>query len=152
MPSMSNKELELNTTYKNDLNPAQKLFEKSGIGQNIACELIGKVPVINENFSGFSLGKDIVGYVYISYADPESAMKPVRCWQKITGCNLDTEISGIKFVCGNVAVESYIDQKICISFGCPDSGEYANIEKGRLVIGLPHNIAFHIGVINSSSE
>jgi uncharacterized protein (DUF169 family) len=52
-------------------------------------------------------------------------------------------------VCGNVAVKSYIDQKISISFGCPDSREYGGIERGELVIGLPHNIAFRICRINS---
>jgi uncharacterized protein (DUF169 family) len=59
----------------------------------------------------------------------------------MTGRNLNTEISGIMSVCGNVAVKSYIDQKISISFGCSDSREYGGIERGQLIIGLPHNIA-----------
>jgi uncharacterized protein (DUF169 family) len=67
--------------------------------------LIRKVPVITEDFSGISLNKDIVGDVYISYASPESAMKLVRSWQKMTGQNLDMEISGIMSICGNVAVK-----------------------------------------------
>jgi uncharacterized protein (DUF169 family) len=133
----------------NDVKLAQRLSEKTGIGQDVACELIRSVPVLNEKFSGISLSKDIDGDVYISYASPESAMKLVRCWQKMTGCNLNTEISGIMSVCGNIAVKSYIDQKISISFGCPDSREYGSIKKGQLVIGLPHNIALRICVINS---
>ena len=93
--------------------------------------------------------KDIDGDVYISYATPESTMKMVRSWQTITGRNLDTEISGIMSVCGNVAVKSYIDQKISISFGCPDSRKYGGIAKEQLVIGLPHKIALRICVSNS---
>ncbi len=123
---------------------AQKLSEKTDIIQNVARELIRNVPVLNEEFSGISLGKDIYGDVYISYASPESAMKLIRSWQKRTGKNLGTEISGIMSVCGNVAVKSYINQKISISFGCPDSREYGSIEKGQLVIGLPHKVALHI--------
>ena len=127
---------------------AQRLAEKIGMTQKISLELITKVPVLNEEFSGISLGKDINGDVYISYINPESAMKLVRCWQKITGNNLKTEISGIMSVCGNVAVKSYINKNISISFGCPDSREYGSIKEEQLVIGIPHNIALRICEIN----
>jgi len=123
---------------------AKGLSEKTGIEQDAAYELIRSVPVLNEKISGIYLGNDIEGDVYISYAGPESAMKIVRCWQKITSCNLDTEISGIMSVCGNVAVKSFTKQKISISFGCPDSRKYGGIEKGELVVGVPHNIAFSL--------
>jgi uncharacterized protein (DUF169 family) len=136
----------------NDVKLAQMLSEKTGIQKNIALELVRMVPVLNENFSGISLGKDIDGDVYISYAGPESAMKLVRSWQKMTGQNLDTEISSIMSVCGNAAVKSYIEQKISISFGCPDSREYGSIEKGQLVIGLPHKVALRICSTNSRRE
>jgi uncharacterized protein (DUF169 family) len=67
----------------------------------------------------------------------------------MTGCNLDTEISGIMFICGNVVVKSYIDQEISIFFGCPDSRKYGGIEKEQLVIGLLHKVTLRICIINS---
>jgi uncharacterized protein (DUF169 family) len=133
----------------NDMKLAQRLADKMGVTQDAALKLIRGVPVLNEEFSGISLSKDIDGDVYISYINPESAMKLVRCWQKMTGCNLDTEISGIMSVCGNVAVKSYLDQKISISFGCPDSRKYGGIGKEQLVIGLPHEVALRMCVINN---
>jgi uncharacterized protein (DUF169 family) len=133
----------------NDIKLAQRLSEKTGIGQDIAYELIKSVPAMNEKFSGISIGKDIGGDVYISYASPESAMKLVRFWQKITGQNLKTDISGIMSVCGNVAVKSYIEQKISISFGCPDSRKYGGIAKELLVIGLPQKIALRMCIIDN---
>jgi len=132
----------------NDFKLAQRLAEKIGMTQNVSMELIKNVPVLNEEFSGISLGKYIDGDVYISYISPESAMKLVRCWQKTTGSNLNTEISGIMSVCGNVAVKSYINKTISVSFGCPDSREYGSIKKGQLVIGIPHNIALRICEVN----
>jgi len=132
----------------NDVKLAQRLAEKIGMTQNISLELIKNVPVLNEEFSGISLGKYIDSDVYISYINPESAMKLVRCWQKTTGSNLNTEISGIMSVCGNVAVKSYINKNISVSFGCPDSREYGSIKKGQLVIGIPHNIALRICEVN----
>jgi uncharacterized protein (DUF169 family) len=132
-----------------DMKLAERLSQKTGMDQDLAYQLIRSVPVLNEKIIGISLGKNIQGDVYISYASPESAMRLVRYWQKMTGQNLGTEISCIMSVCGNVAVKSYVDQKISISFGCPDSRENGGIEKSQLVIGLPHNIAFRICRINS---
>lgn len=127
---------------------AKRLAEKIGMTQDISLELIKKVPVLNEEFSGISLDKNIDGDVYISYINPESAMKLVRYWQKTTGSNLNTDISGIMSVCGNVAVKSYINKTISVSFGCPDSREYGSIKKGQLVIGIPRNIALRIYEVN----
>ena len=131
---------------------SKRLAEKIGMTQNISLELIKQVPVLNEEFSGISLGKDIDGDVYISYINPESAMKLIRCWQKITGNNLKTEISGIMSVCGNVAVKSYLNKNISISFGCPDSREYGSIEKGQLVIGIPRNIVMRLCEYNVNNQ
>jgi len=133
----------------NDMKLAQKLSQKTNMDQDVAYELIRSVPVLNENIVGISLGTNIRGDVYISYASPESAMKLVRNWQKMTSQNLCVDISGIMSVCGNVAVRSYLGQRISISFGCPDSREYGGIEKGQLVIGLPYNIASSVCSISS---
>jgi len=125
----------------NDMKLAKRLSQKTAIDQDVAYELIGSVSVLNENIVGISLGANIQGDVYISYASPESAMTLVREWQKMTSQNLCVEISGIMSVCGNVAVRSCLGQSISISFGCPDSRELGGIEKEQLVIGLPYNIA-----------
>lgn len=125
----------------NDTKLAKRLSQKTGMNQDVAYELIKSVPVLNENIVGISLGANIQGDVYISYASPESAMKLIRKWQKMTSQNLRADISGIMSVCGNVAVRSCLGQNISISFGCPDSREYGGIEKEQLVIGLPCNIA-----------
>ena len=127
-----------------DMKLAERLSQKTGMDQDSAYQLIRSVPLLNEKIVGISLGKNIQGDVYISYACPESAMKLVRYWQKMTGQNLGTEISCIMSVCGNVAVKSHLEQKITIAFGCPDSRKYGGLEKGQLVIGLPHNVASSI--------
>jgi len=125
----------------NDIKLAKRLSQKTGMDQDVAYGLIKSVPVLNENIVGISLGADIQGDVYISYASPESTMKTVRDWQKMTSRNLRVDISGIMSVCGNVAVRSYLGQSISISFGCSDSREYGGVEKDQLVIGIPYNIA-----------
>jgi uncharacterized protein (DUF169 family) len=128
----------------NDIKLAKRLSQKTNMDQDIAFDLIRSVPVLNKNIVSISLGANIHGDVYISYASPESAMKMVRDWQKMTGRNLCVDISGIMSVCGNVAVRSCLGQSISISFGCPDSREYGGIEKEQLAIGIPYNIAYSL--------
>ena len=125
----------------NDMELAQRLSQKTDMSQDVAYELIRRVPVLNESIFRISLGTNIQGDVFISYAGPESAMKLIRNWQKMSSQSLRTDISSIMSVCGNIAVRSYLEQSISISFGCPDSREYGGIKKEQLVIGLPYNIA-----------
>ena len=136
----------------NNMKLAQRLSQKTNMDQDVAYELIRSVPALTENILGISLGTNIQGDVYISYASPESAMKLVRAWQKMTIQNLRVHISGIMSVCGNVAVRSCLGQRISISFGCPDYREYGGIEKDQLVIGLPYNIASSLCNLGSKGE
>jgi uncharacterized protein (DUF169 family) len=136
----------------NDIKLAKSLSKKTGMDEDIAFELIRSVPVLNKNIVNIYLGANIQGDVYISYASPESAMKMVRDWQKMTSNNLRVDVSCFMSVCGNVAVRSYLGQCISISFGCPDSREHGGIEKGQLVIGLPHNIASRLYNIGGKAK
>ena len=120
---------------------AMKLAEKVGIDMNTACRLISSVPVVNNPCSFISLSQDDNADVFITYTDPESAMRFVRLWQKVTGQNLNIEISGIMSICGNAVVRSYINQTISISLGCPDSRKYGGIKQDQLVIGVPNKLA-----------
>ena len=120
---------------------ALKLTEKAGIDPSIASKLLSSVPVLNNQFSAISLSRDDNADVFITYTSPESAMQIVRLWQKVTGQNLNLEMSGIMSVCGNTVVRSYINQEISLSLGCPDSREYGGIKADQLVIGIPNKLA-----------
>ena len=120
---------------------ARRLSLKVGISEDKTKELIKSVPVLPDIYAGIFLSKNISGDVYISYLSPCSAMKFIRTWQKTTCCSLYTGISSVMSVCGNVAVRAFVEQQICISFGCPDSREYGGLMDERLVIGIPHDIA-----------
>lgn len=44
-------------------------------------------------------------------------------------------------VCGNIFANSYLNQVVSISFGCPESRKSGAIGKNEIVIGLPFKIA-----------
>ena len=123
---------------------SHRLSAKIGINVDDAAELVKSVPVLPEFFSGIMLSKKIIGDIYISYLTPGSAMKFVRALQKSSKNDLCTQISSIMSVCGNIAVRTFLEQRICVSFGCPDSREYGGIRDDQLVIGIPYNIACRI--------
>lgn len=47
-------------------------------------------------------------------------------------------------VCGNVFANSYINQAISISFGCPESRKFGGIGENEVVLGLPFAMAKQI--------
>jgi uncharacterized protein (DUF169 family) len=44
-------------------------------------------------------------------------------------------------VCGNIFANSYLNQVVSISFGCPESRKSGAIGKNEIVVGLPFKIA-----------
>jgi uncharacterized protein (DUF169 family) len=47
-------------------------------------------------------------------------------------------------VCGNVFANCYINQKLSISFGCPESRKYGGIGENEVVMGFPYALAKQI--------
>lgn len=64
-------------------------------------------------------------------------MDLLKVFQEHKGENLTVSLSSIMGVCGNVAVKTYLEGKICVSFGCDDSREYGQISRDRLALGIP---------------
>ena len=118
----------------------QKLAEKAGVSASIARNVINSTPYIKNNIAAITIGDDENPDVVLSYAHPDVVMKLVRIWQKISGTDLNIDVSTVMAVCGNVVAKAYITGKICISFGCPDSRKYGCIENNKLIIGVPSNL------------
>ena len=115
---------------------AEKMAAKNGIKIEFAKKLIEKTPCLNKELSAITIGVYESPDVIVSYAQPEAAMRLVYLWQKRNGIDLDVTISSIMAVCGCVATGAYVADKLCVSFGCPESRDYGVIGNDRLIIGL----------------
>lgn len=115
----------------------RNLADKSGIPADTVFRIATATPVLRERPAGILVGIKENPDVVISYAQPESAMHIVRHWQARTGENLAVDLSSVMSVCGNIAVRSYLTGKVCVSFGCKDSREVAQIGRDRLAVGIP---------------
>ena len=123
---------------------AARLADKSGMNITTTNKVISQVPKLDEEILAVSIGNYSNPDVLISYVEPEDVMRLLRSWQKLYGQNLPVKLSSVMAVCGNVAVASFIDNRITISFGCPDSRKYGGIEQNQLVVGLPFKLAMQL--------
>lgn len=77
----------------------------------------------------------------IACLQPQQFMRLFIVYQGVFGENLKVELSGYAAVCGNVAVNAYLCEKISLSFGCEDSRQYGGIPRDRLIVGIPYGLA-----------
>ncbi len=95
--------------------------------------LIKKFKYVGLNFEG---EPDLL----ISYLEPEKVMEILKVYSDKQGIGLDVSLSSVMSICEGVAVRSFIDKKISLSFGCRDSRRFAGIGMEKLAIGIPANM------------
>jgi uncharacterized protein (DUF169 family) len=116
----------------------QKLTNQSGLQTPGAEALIQRTPRIqDERIVALTVGTYTAPDILISYLQPEAAMRFVMQWQRVYHSHLDISVSSIMAVCGSVAAGAFTTQKVCCSFGCPESRQHGCIGRDRLVIGVP---------------
>jgi uncharacterized protein (DUF169 family) len=115
---------------------AKSMAEKSNIDISIAEQIIKNTPALDGSFDQIIIGTMLSPDLFISHAQPESAMHMIRARQKLTGEMIPVEISGFMSVCGAVAAKAYLTNTMCISFGCPESRKYSALGRDRLVFGI----------------
>ena len=67
-------------------------------------------------------------------------MDLLKMYHNRQGDNLDVSLCAMMSICGGIAVRTYLDEKISISFGCDDSRKYAGLRRENLAIGIPRKL------------
>ena len=119
-----------------------RMVRKNNIQKNIAESIVAGTPHIDNGISAVTIGTYENPDLIISYAQPKAAMQLILKWQQLNGGVVDVSISSLMAICGGVLAGAYLSEKICLSFGCPESRDYGSIGNDRLIIGLP------VGMIN----
>ena len=109
---------------------------KRGVSQEIAEQLVDTIPRIeNTAYSYIGLNVDDPD-IFIFYMMPKRFMEFLKMYQR-TGNTLAVKLSSITAMCGDIAVQALLTQKICLSFGCDDSREYGGVADAELIVGMP---------------
>ena len=76
----------------------------------------------------------------MSYMPPGEIMNLLKIYHRHQGENLDVSLCTMMSICGDIAVKTYLEEKINISFGCDDSRKFADIRRDNLAVGIPKKL------------
>jgi len=113
--------------------------KKRNISFDTAKSILLSTPQLEIPPAAIGLNTDDKPDLLISYPQPKQFMDLLKVFQQYKGENLTVSLSSIMGVCGNVAVKTYLEERISISFGCDDSREYGHISRDRLAVGIPYS-------------
>ncbi|KPJ55738.1 MAG: hypothetical protein AMJ42_06310 [Deltaproteobacteria bacterium DG_8] len=109
---------------------------KRGISKETAEQLVENIPRIkNAHYKYIGLNIENPD-ILIFYMIPKRFMEFLKIYQR-TGNSLEVRLSSITAMCGDVAVQTFLTKRICISFGCDDSREYGEVADEELIVGIP---------------
>jgi uncharacterized protein (DUF169 family) len=74
----------------------------------------------------------------IFHMTPKSAMELIK--QYTSMFNKLPLIKPFVFLslCANIVVNTYLSNRLCISFGCPESRKYGGVKDEHVVVGMPY--------------
>lgn len=119
----------------------ERFHQQEGFGERVAEALLQELPKMNESLKGIGLNVKNSPDILLSYLQPGQVMKLLRSYQIHFGEQLTVDLSSVVSVCGHVAVQSYVENRITLSFGCQDARKYGGITRDRVAIGVPASVA-----------
>lgn len=123
---------------KNEL--LQGCCDKRDMKENALKSMVSRAPFFKKPFKYIGLNTDGVPDLVMSYMSPQEVMNLVKIYHNKKGDNLDVSLCAMMAVCGGVAVRTYLEEKISLSFGCDDSRKFANMKRENLAVGIPKKL------------
>lgn len=125
---------------------------KRGVSQDIAGQLVDNIPHIsNAPYTSICLNGDSPD-ILIFYMTPKQFMGLLKVYQR-TGKSLEVKLSSVTAMCGDIAAQTFLTGKVCISFGCDDSREFGAVADGELIVGIPREtIEQLMGMIGKAEQ
>jgi uncharacterized protein (DUF169 family) len=117
-----------------------KCKDKRNVNSKVLESLLLTVPRLNKPFSCIGLNTDDEPDLLMASICPKDMMEIVKIYNNRKGENLKLSLNSASGICSNVAVKSFLDGNINISFGCTDSRRYADIGRDRLTVGIPSRL------------
>lgn len=126
--------------YRNDIKLATLISKESGIPVNFIQKAINEIPVMKCPVRNMILGSIDNPDVLIAFVEPEKATQLMMLYASYYEEYPIIYPSFFMSVCGNIVARVYNTNKICISFGCPESRKYGGVLPDEIVVGIPGNL------------
>ena len=115
-------------------------YGKQQIQKNTLKSMLSRMPYFKKPPKFIGLNTEGEPDLIMSYMSAEKVMNLIKDYHNHWGRNLDVSLSSMMSICGGVAVRSFLEKDISISFGCHDSRKYADMRIENLAVGIPKNM------------
>jgi len=124
---------------------------KRGVSKEIAGRLVDSIPrITNAPYHHICLNGNRPD-IFIFYMTPKQFMGLLKVHQR-TGNRLEVKLSSVTAMCGDIAAQTFLTGKICISFGCDDSREFGDVSDGEIIVGIPRETIEQLMAMISSKQ
>ena len=114
--------------------------KKSKSEMKFLRSMFSRIPHFKKPFNYIGLNIEGEPDLVMSYMMPEEVMRLMNIYHNYKGESLDVSLCSMMAICGGVAVRTYLEERISLSFGCNDSRKYADIRKDNLAVGIPKRL------------
>jgi len=113
--------------------------EKTKLSEKVLQSILHQMPRFKNPLEYIGLNTEGEPDLIMSYMMPENVMHLINLYHSKLGKNLEVSLCSMMSICGGIAVRTFLENRITLSFGCMDSRKYGQIGRDRLVIGVPKN-------------
>jgi len=124
--------------HKNDM--LDYCTDKRQIKKGVLKSMLSGAPHFKKPFKYIGLNTNGEPDLAMSYMAPSNVMDFIRIFNNRYGKSVNCSLSSMMSICGGIAVATYLNKNINISFGCNDSRNFADIKRDNLAIGIPREL------------
>ncbi|MBN1228059.1 MAG: DUF169 domain-containing protein [Deltaproteobacteria bacterium] len=117
---------------------SQDCLDKNQVQSEVLESMLSKIHRFKKPFQYIGLNTEGAPDLIMSYMQPEGIMKIIKIYNYYSGENLDMSLCSMMSICSGIAVKTYLEDKISLSFGCDDSRKFADIGRNNLAVGVPN--------------
>ncbi len=118
----------------------QSCCDKRDVEEGVLKSMLSRIPFLKTPFKYIGLNTDGVPDLVMSYIQPQEVMNLLNIYHNKKGGNLDVSLCSMMAICGGIAVRTYLDKKISLSFGCNDSRKFADMRTDNIAVGIPREM------------
>ncbi len=126
------------SNYKDEL--LKGCYDKRKTQKNILESMLAEVPYFKKAPKYIGLNTEGEPDMIMSYMPPGEIMNLLKIYHSHQGESLDVSLCTMMSICGCIAVRTYLEKKITLSFGCDDSRNFADMRRDNLAIGIPKRL------------
>jgi uncharacterized protein (DUF169 family) len=126
--------------YQNDQKFASQISVETNISRRFIEHAISQIPVIDIPVKNILLGSTENPDVTIAFVKPATITKLIFLYASLFEEKPILSPYFFMSVCANIAVQTYLTNKICISFGCPESRKEGRIKEDEIIVGIPNSL------------